>query len=399
MLINKIKWSDIMVNFFARIFIKDYKNIEDSKIRNKYGKMAGILGIISNTILFIIKLIGGLLTHSFSIITDAINNLSDMGSSLFTLIGFKLSAKPADKEHPFGHERIEYVTGLVISFIILFIGGEFLLTSFEKVFSNQKITYSYAVIILLFISIVIKILQGLFYKNCGKIISSVTLEASSSDSFFDCISTSVILIGAIISKIFSINIDGYLGIIVSLFIIYNGIKLVKETINPLIGINLDSKILNSVLNDIKSYEGVLGYHDVISHMYGPKKCFMSLHVEMSADINPLISHEQIDKIENDIYEKYKIELVIHYDPVSIDETTVKLKNEVEGILNSIDKELSFHDFRIVKGVNRTNLVFDIVIPFNFKLKEEDILDTIKNKLNENSQMKYVLVVKFDKKIC
>ncbi len=387
-----------MIDLIVRLFIKNYKDIDDSNVRNAYGKLSGIIGITTNFILFIIKIIGGLISNSISIITDAINNLSDMGSSLLTLVGFKLSGKPADEKHPFGHERMEYITGLIISFVILFIGGQFFVTSINKIINPEIVTYSILTISLLIISILIKIFQGIFYKKCGKKINSLALIASSSDSFFDCLSTLVILIGAIISIVFNINIDGYMGIIVASFILFNGLKLVKDTIDPLLGTTLDLKTLNLVLNDISKYEGVLGYHDIVCHMYGPKKCFMSLHIEMSALTDPLISHELIDKIETDIKNKYNIELVVHYDPITNDETTIVLKERIKEIIKNLDETLEFHDFRVVKGINRTNLVFDVVIPFNYKMKNEDILKYLEEKINTNSEMKYVLVIKFDNKL-
>ncbi len=384
-----------MINILRRLFIKDYKNTADEVVRIKHGVLASIFGIIMNLILFIIKFIVGILSNSISIIGDAINNLTDMGSSVISFIGFKLSSKPADKEHPYGHQRIEYITSFIISVIIIVVGIELLTTSISKIVNKEIVSYNIVTIVILVVSIILKLYLSFFNKIIGKQINSMSLIASSKDALNDVISTFVILISAIVSILFKINIDGIMGVLVSLFILYSGIILVKETIDPLIGEKVDSNLVKEILKEIENNENIIGYHDLMCHSYGPTKIFMSIHAEVDSSKNILFLHEVIDQIEYDIKSKYGVELVIHMDPTDLNcETTNYYKKEVSLILKKISTELSFHDFRTVIGEKNINILFDIVLPFDLKIKKEEIIDILNCEL-ENDKVNIKLIISFD----
>jgi cation diffusion facilitator family transporter len=395
-----------MVNFFRRIFIKNYNNVEDPKVREAHGKLATIVGIISNFILFIAKLLIGIFAGSIAIIGDSFNNLSDMGSSSITLFGIHMANKPADEDHPYGHERIEYISSLFVSIFIIIIGFELFtesITNFINGLTNYSpMNYSVATIIVLVVSILIKLWQGIFNKKIGKTINSLPLEATASDSINDSISTGTILIATIISMIFPkitlfgyyISLDSLMGIFVAIFIIVAGIKLIFETIDPLIGVGPDSEFVKKIITDIETFDGVLGIHDVICHMYGPTTCFMSVHVEVDSlsDIN--VSHDLIDNIERIIKEKHHIELVIHMDPIDIHSEEVKEYREiVTNVLTDYSKRITFHDFRIVKGETHTNIIFDCVVPFDMKDKKDEIKKVVQNEVSKLGEI--FIVVNFD----
>lgn len=368
-----------MINLLRRIFIKDYKNVKEPEVRTAHGKLASLFGVITNVILFVAKLIFGIIASSISIIADSINNLSDTGNSFVALIGFKISAKPADKEHPFGHQRLEYLAGLIISIVIVVLGGNMLVQSIQRIINNETSTYTHWTFIILGVAILLKVYQSFFNYKVGKLIDSVTLKATALDSLLDVFATSAVLASALVSFYLKLNIDGYMGIIVSLVVAYSGIKMIKETIDPLIGKAADKDLVNKVMADILSYDGVLGVHDLRAHSYGPTKIYMSIHVEVNCDVDVVTSHELVDKIETDIKEKYQIELVIHMDPIDPDnEETILILEKVQNALHVISKDLSLHDFRLVKEKKIKKAIFEIVIPFDFKMSKEAIL----NKLNE-----------------
>ena len=386
-----------MINWMTKKFIKNYDKVNDPKVREKYGNFAGIIGIISNLVLVVIKILLGILSGAVSIIADAINNLSDMATSIITIIGFKISSKPADDEHPFGHERLEYIMGLIISFIILWIGVELGRTSIDKIINPNPLdkTFIFVTLIGLFVAILIKIWQGTVYRKIAIKIDSVALKASSQDSFNDVISTSAVLIGLILSHfVFHFNLDGYLGVAVALFILYSGINLVKDTIDPLIGVTPDKELIQKISNDILNYEGVLGIHDLLCHMYGKTRCFISLHVEVSSKEDIIKSHDLIDNIEKEIKEKYNVEITIHLDPIEIDNEELNIaRKELDVIISSIDKRLKYHDLRMVKGYTHTNLIFDVVKPFSFPLSVTKLKELIISKVQElHSDYMCVIVV-------
>lgn len=384
-----------MRKLLAKLFIEDYKNYQDQKVRSAYGVLSGICGIVSNVLLCIIKVIAGVLSSSIAIMADGINNLTDAGGSVVTLIGFKLSSRPADSEHPFGHERIEYISALIVSFIVLFIGGSLFVTSFEKIITPTDISISLVTYIILFASVLIKLWQWNFNRQTGKLISSPVLIASSVDSISDCISTLSVILAMVLSRILHFNLDGYMGIIVSILIIINGIKLVKEAISPLIGEAPSKEFVEDVINKILKHDGVIGLHDLVIHSYGPYKTFITVHVEVDGRSDIFESHDMIDNIEQEFREE-KINLVIHMDPIDTqDEITKKLRGVIEGILSEIDEELMFHDFRLVSGPTHTNLIFDVVMPMKYKLEEHELYEVIASKVKEYDE-KLNTVITFDR---
>lgn len=382
-----------MIQLIIRTFIKNYKDVENHHVREAYGKLAGVVGIISNIILFIIKFTVGILFKSISVTADAVNNLSDAGSSIITLIGFKLSGKPADAKHPYGHARMEYITGLAVSFIIILLGVQLIQTSFDKVLHPEESVFSYLTITVLIISILMKLWQGMFNKKVGKTIHSTALEATAADSINDVVATSAVLLSTIIAKWTGVNLDGYMGILVAVFILVSGVKMIGETINPLLGMAPDQEMVDQIYKKIMSYDTVLGIHDLVVHNYGPQRCFASVHVEVPASQDILISHDIIDNIERDFARDMDIHLVVHLDPiVTDDETTNLLKAQVKHIVKDISPDLSIHDFRAVVGVSHTNLIFDVCVPFSVKMSDAEITGLISRKVKEINPTYYTVIV-------
>lgn len=382
-----------------KLFIKDYQNTTDKNVRFKYGIVAGVFGLLSNLVLFIAKLLIGLLSGSVTVVADAINNLSDMGSCVVVLLGFKLSAKPADSEHPFGHERYEQIMALIVAVIVFSIGVILGKSSIEKIINPEPTNVNFITYIILGAAIVIKLFQMWLYSDFAKSINSEMLKASSMDSRNDVISTSVVLIATILIEVFkniSFSIDGLFGIIVSIFILISSVKLIKETIDPLLGAKPDKEFVDSLINKILSYDGILGVHDFIIHSYGVNNYFAGAHVEVSSKVDIMISHDIIDNIERDFKEQLNISLSLHLDPIeSENEEVLAYKERVDRIIKSIDLSLSLHDFRIVRGETHTNLLFDVVIPFDSKTT----LDAIKAELEkqfENDSKKHFFVIDIDR---
>ena len=387
------------MNLLPRLFVKNYKNVDDPKVRYAYGNMCGIMGIVTNIFICIVKIVIGALVMSISIIADGINNLADAGSSVLTLVGFKIASKPSDREHPFGHERREYITGLIVALVIIGIGLLLLESSISKLISREVMAYSDTMAIItiaiLSFAIIAKLWQSLFYRKYGKLINSTTLIATSRDSLNDCISTGAVLVATVVSVFYENSwLDGTMGILVSIFIMYSGIGLVKETISPLLGEVPSKEYINEIKAKVMSYEGVLGTHDLVIHSYGPKKVFITLHVEVNSSINVNISHDMIDNIEAD-FRKEGVNMVIHMDPVDIDDPEIQLLREkLPKILADIDDKLLFHDLRIVKGITHTNVLFDVVLNWNSSISSEEIEKIIGNKLKEINE-KYKVVITFD----
>ncbi|MBP1925788.1 cation diffusion facilitator family transporter [Sedimentibacter acidaminivorans] len=388
-----------MTNFIIKKFIKDYENTKDSSVREAYGKLGSIIGIISNVFLCVSKISVGLIFKSISITADGVNNLSDAGSSVITLIGFKMAGKPADKKHPFGHERIEYISGMIVAFVILLLGLELVKSSFDKIINPEPINFSYIMIFVLILSIVVKLWLSYFNGKIADKISSTTMKATSMDSRNDVIATSVVLVSIIVSKITGYQIDGYMGMIVALFIMFSGINILKDLMNPLLGELPDPEFVESIENKIIEYEGILNIHDLVVHNYGPSKYFATVHAEVDAKQDILICHDLIDNIERDFARDLDINLVIHLDPVVTDDKEInKLREQLIVIIKSIDERLSMHDFRIVKGKTHTNLIFDVVIPVDFKIPPKELINQIERSINEenNADEIYYLVVTIDK---
>lgn len=362
-----------MGKILIRIFVKDHENTDDPRVRERYGKFAGVVGIVSNLILCIMKILIGLVSRSIAIIADGINNLADASSSIITLVGFKLASQPEDEDHPYGHARIEYLTGLFISIVIIVIGLQLLRTSIDKILHPEPLEFSCLTIIILVAAILIKLWQSLFNRSIGRKIRSVTLMATAADSRNDVISTSAVLISVIVGKFTGIQIDGYMGCLVALFIIWSGIQLVRETTSPLLGEAPDQELVDSIAEIVKKEPGVLGIHDLMVHNYGPGKIFASMHIEVDADGDLMESHDMIDNIEKRIKDELHVEFVVHMDPVKTDDPLItKMKKIIADALLPLDGVDNIHDFRIVPGPTHTNIIFDVVLAADCSLSEKEI---------------------------
>ncbi len=372
-----------MTNVLIRFFIKGYENIDNPQVRENYGKFASIVGIATNLLLFIIKIIAGLLFNSISIVADAVNNLSDSASSVVTLVGFKISGKPADEKHPYGHARMEYISGLIVSFIIIFLGLQLIISSVDKIKDPLTAEFSLLSVAILIIAILIKLWQCVFYRNMGKKINSMTLLATSVDSRNDILSTSAVLTAAIITRLTGFNLDGYMGAIVAILIIISGIKLVSDTISPLLGMAPKKELVDKIYKKVLSYDNIIGLHDLTVHSYGEYKCFASVHCEVSAEQDIMVSHDIIDNIERDFLEDEGIHMVIHLDPIVTNNVkTNEIKDLVKEIVKEISPEISIHDFRVVWGISHSNLIFDIVAPYNSRLNDEELKKLISGKIQD-----------------
>ena len=366
-----------MFQTIMRAFVPGYGQRDDAQVREKSGKVAGAIGIATNLLLFAIKLAAGFLSGSVAVMADAVNNLTDSGSSIVMLVGFKLAGKPADEKHPFGHARMEYLSGVIVSFLVLFLGLELGRTSVEKIISPQPADFNLLALGILAVSVVIKLWQCFFYRSVGKTIHSDTVFATSSDSRNDAIATTVVLLGALITQFTGANLDGVLGLAVAVFIVISGVKLVIETGNPLLGVAPDEALVKQIYEKILSYEGVFGIHDLTVHNYGEGKCFASVHCEVPAERDILLSHDIIDNIERDFEKDLGIHLVIHLDPiVTGDERTNKLREQVGKLLHVVVPQASMHDFRVVWGVTHSNVVFDVAVPFSLQDSDQQIQERI-----------------------
>lgn len=384
-----------MITLLSHIFIKERTNYTDEKVRRKYGMLTGIVGIILNLFLFASKLTVGLFTSAISITADAFNNLSDAGSSIITLLGFKLSGQKPDNEHPFGHGRIEYISGLFVSIIILIVAFELIKTGINKVFHPEEVVVSGITFVFLGISILVKLYMFIYNMLYSKKISSTAMKATAIDSISDTIATSVVLICYILYAVFKIKIDAYAGIAVGLFIAYAGLKTLFETISPLLGQTPDPEFVKEIEEIVKSKECVIGIHDMIVHDYGPTRIFVSLHAEVPCDKDILYLHEIIDDIESEIKNKLGCEVSIHMDPVDTnDENLFEAKVMLTEIIKEIDERLTLHDFRMVHGDSHSNLIFDVVIPHKFKMSDTELTETIQQKVN-GKHKGYFCVINID----
>lgn len=385
-----------MTDFLVNKFIKDSDKVQDKKVRERYGVFSGVVGIICNIFLCIGKFVVGSMTSSISITADAFNNLFDAGSSVVSIIGFKMAGKPADKAHPFGHGRIEYVAGLIVSIIIILVGVELMQTSVDKIVNPQEIEYNIVSIVVMGISVVVKMWMSFFNKSMGKRIKSNIILATSQDSKNDAIATSVILLSILVHMMSSVNIDGYMGILVAGFILLSGINAVKETVNPLLGQPADKDMVKAIESKVKSYDGIVGVHDLLVHNYGVGKCIISLHAEVPQDIDFLQIHETIDTIEREINQEFGGEVIIHMDPIATDDThTKEVLNLLKTLIALIDENITIHDFRMVEGGNQIKLIFDIVVPYNFRMSDEQVEISV-TKAMKSIDEKYDLVMHVDK---
>ncbi len=385
-----------MTKLLLRLFVKDHQNTASSRVRSKVGRLSGLVGILCNLLLFGGKLLVGLLSGAVSIVADAMNNLSDAASSIVTLIGFKLAERPADEDHPYGHARYEYLSGLAVAALILLIGFELVKTSVEKIITPTPVHFTVPTVAVLLGSIAVKLWLSLFNRHLGKHIGSKTLLATAVDSRNDVIATAAVLVAGVVEAWTSWQIDGYVGFLVAGFIMYSGITLAKETISPLLGESASPELRKLIVDVVSSSDHVLGYHDLMVHDYGPGQRFASLHVEMDQQEDPLLCHEIIDNLERRCLQQHKVHLVIHYDPVAVgDEALNEMRQTVLSALQQQDSRLSLHDFRMVKGKGHTNLIFDVVLPFDLKGREKQIKQELDASLAALEQGTYYTVITFD----
>ncbi len=372
-----------MFHALMRILVRDYDHPERPVVREKSGRAAGMVGIATNFLLFLIKLFAGLASNSVAILADAVNNLTDSGSSIIMLVGFKLAGKPADEKHPFGHARLEYLSGVLVSFIVLFLGLELGKTSIEKIFKPEEADFSVLALGILVVSILVKLWQFFFYRSVGKWIGSPAVAATSSDSRNDVIATSVVLLGAVITRFSGLNLDGWLGLAVAVFIVASGVRLVMETGDPLLGVAPDPELVQSIYEKVLSYDGVIGLHDLTVHNYGAGRCFASVHCEVPAEEDILKSHDIIDNIERDFLERENIHLVIHLDPiVTEDPRTNELREQVKARAAQVYPQASLHDFRVVWGVTHSNVVFDVAVPFSLRDTDQEIREKLAHEIQQ-----------------
>jgi cation diffusion facilitator family transporter len=380
-----------------QFLIKRFVPETASNKRQRYGYLGGLVGIVVNILLFAAKLVVGLALNSIAIIADAFNNLTDVGSSIVTIVGFKIADKPADKDHPFGHGRGEYIAGLIVSFMVLMVGIEFVRSSFDRIRNPVGLTFDILSFSILLLSIGAKAWLGSFNNYLGKLISSGTLSASSFDSFSDVIITSTVALSLLISRFTTLAIDGYIGMVVAAFILFAGYRLVKETISPLLGEAPDPQLVKSIIKEVVSYKYIIGVHDLIVHSYGANKYIASVHAEIPADIPIMEAHEIIDKAENQISKKLGVLLVIHMDPVNVNDKEIdETRREIINVLKQIPEVLSIHDFRIIGESKSKNILFDAVVsqkvhPGN----EKEIKERIKLMINEKYP-DYNLIIGIDR---
>lgn len=365
-----------MTDLILRIFVRDHKNTEDPAVRDKCGRVAGAVGIVTNFLLFLMKIIVGTVFHSVSVTADAVNNLTDSGSSVVTLIGFKMASKPADEKHPFGHARIEYLSGVIVSFIVIFLGLQLGMSSIEKIITPEENALTPVALVVLVISILAKLWQCLFYRKVGRMIKSESVEATSKDSRNDVIATSVVLLGAVITMLTGVNLDGYMGAAVALFIVFSGVQLTISTADPLLGQAPEGELVQTITEKMLSYPGIIGMHDLAVHNYGVGRCFASAHCEVDAKNDILVSHDLIDNIERDFSRDLGIHMVIHLDPVIVgDARTDALHCKVQSLVTALYPTVAIHDFRVIWGVTHSNIVFDAAVPF--AVKDSDAVITQK----------------------
>ena len=385
-----------MTDLLLRLALRGREDYRSPDTRSRVGSLSGAVGIGANLLLFLGKLLAGLLTGSVSITADAMNNLSDASSSIVTLLGFKLAQQPPDEDHPYGHARFEYLSGLAVAVMIMLIGFELAKSSVEKILNPTAVAFSGVAVAVLLGSICVKLWLYLFNRKLGKLISSTTLEATAQDSRNDCVSTMAVLAAGLAEYLFHIPVDGFVGLGVAVFILLSGWGLAKQTISPLLGEAASPELRDLIVDYIQIQPRVLGYHDLMVHDYGPGQRFASIHVEMDAADESLYCHEIIDDMERECLRSHNIHLVIHYDPVITNDPEInRLRSLCEELLRQRDERLSLHDFRMVRGNSHTNLIFDVSLPHNLRGQEKEIQRELNQKLNDGSAMVYHTVITFD----
>lgn len=387
-----------MTEFLIKHFIKDYKEVEKVSVRTAYGVLASIVGIFCNVFLFTVKFVVGFILHSVSVTADAFNNLSDAGSSIISFVGVKMAEKPADRDHPFGHGRIEYIAALVVSFLVLEVGFTFLKDSIGKIRTPEELNFQTVSVIILILSIAVKLWLGMFNRKLGEKIDSKVMMAVFTDSMGDVITTGATILSLIFFRFTGINIDGIVGVGVALVVMWAGVGIAKDTLEPLIGEAIDPEIYKEIKNFVESYDGIEGTHDLLVHNYGPGRSMASIHAEVPNDVDIEQSHEIIDRIERDAAKKLGIFLVIHMDPVEMkDQRVIRIRNNAVQILKELDPACSIHDFRVVRGEKQINLIFDMVIPIEYDEKmREQLPRQLTERLKEaDPRYECVITVEYD----
>ncbi|MBQ8291205.1 MAG: cation transporter [Clostridia bacterium] len=372
-----------MTKFLINAFIGKNADVSDAKVRSKYASLAGGVGILLNVLLFAGKLTLGILSASVAIIADAFNNISDAGSSLIALIGFRLASKPVDKEHPLGHGRMEYVSGFIVDMLIILVGFELFKSSLDKILSPTLPTVGNATLLLLSIAILVKVWLFFFYRKIGKTINAAAIKASATDSLTDCIATALVLISALVARFFQVAVDGYVGILVALFIAYTGIRAAKETIDLLLGSTPDPAFIKDIYEFTKNYPRIVGIHDVMVHDYGVGRQIVSFHAEVPSDSDINIAHEEVDKLEKDMREKFGCIVTVHLDPLVVNDPLVnELKALAETSAREVNEGLTIHDFRMTKGETNINLIFDLLLPADCPLTAVQAEKAVSAKIRE-----------------
>lgn len=385
-----------MIKLLAKIFIKDSQNTADSKVRVAYGYLCGAVGIALNILLFAGKIIAGTISGSVAVTADAFNNLSDAGSSIISLIGFRLASQKPDPHHPFGHGRFEYIASLIISIIIVLMGFELGKSSFEKIVAPQAVEYSAVTFAVLGASVLVKLYMFFYNNSVGKKIDSATMRATAMDSISDAVSTGAVLISAVIAMFTNLALDGWMGLVVAVFIMVTGFKSAKETIDSLLGTPPSPEFVKQIEDMALQYDDIIGVHDMIVHNYGPGRTFVSLHAEVPSDGDIVAIHDTVDNAEREIAKELGCLVTIHMDPVDVhDEHTAQLREKVSEIIKQINPDITFHDFRVVSGPTHTNLIFDIVSPMDCGLSDQELADTIADKIHQCNES-YFAVINVDK---
>ncbi|MBE5930140.1 MAG: cation transporter [Lachnospiraceae bacterium] len=366
-----------MTGLLVKLFVKNYEQAQLPEVRASYGKLSGMVGIVCNIVLFAAKFLLGTLTASVAITADAFNNLGDASSGIVSFLGFKMASRPADKEHPYGHARYEYLAGLTVCVLILVIGVELLKESFGKILHPQPVDFSWVTVAVLLLAIGVKLWLAVFNRTLGKRISSQTLMATAADSRNDVIATGAVILATVLSHVTKVSLDGYMGLLVALFILYSGVNLVKETLDPILGKAADEELVKEIEKRIMSYPGVLGTHDLMMHDYGPSRLFGSVHVEVAAEEDVLKSHDMVDNIERDFLSELNIHLIVHMDPiVTKDESIRNLRHWLAKEVKKVHEELTIHDLRVVPGETHTNIIFDCVVPHGISRTDEEVKEAI-----------------------
>lgn len=366
-----------MLTLLARLFIKDYKSFESAKVRSSYGVLCGVVGIFLNLLLFAGKLFVGIISGSIAATADAFNNLSDAGSSIITAIGFRLAGHKPDLQHPFGHGRIEYISGTIVSMLILVVGVELFKSSVKKIITPTEVELTTVAIIIMCASVCIKLYMAFYNNRIGKKIDSVAMKAVARDSISDCCSTLAVLLSLIVTTLTGVKTDGWFGLMVSLFVLYTGYKSMKDTISPLLGQPPEKELVEKIQETVLSYPEIVGLHDLIVHDYGPGRQMISLHAEVSRDSDILEIHDIIDNAEKELFIKTGCQAVIHMDPISTDDgRVIALKDKIAELVKQIDLRITIHDFRVVEGHTHTNVIFDIVVPYDVKKSESELIEEV-----------------------